>query len=282
MLVPFFFFFCNSSTFQLCRKCSKLWCVFLCVCECQGEGFHRDALDHDRLNLTQLEHGQWKWWELYWEVADRIKIKREKFLRKKGFWKFRALSAWNLVGATLVLNMFVELNADFYAETADLPTCPLLPVQSDVLLSWSECQRSEVRRGEQARPLTLRQTGTKPMETLRKICGFHCDERLLFVSCLCGVAADGRVSSRWPLWCHTLRRAVCFERLVFPSLHFCFHSSVLALSSRRPLLMYELWSGGGDLLCVWWTGRHKMASEATANTQDTSSDSESNCDTTKK
>lgn len=137
---------------------------------------------------------------------------------------------------------YLRWNFGFYSTKQVLPTCPPLPVGSNLLVSWSRCQRSEVRKGRGETP-TSRWTGTELMEMLRKICGFHCDERLLFVSCLRGVAADGRVSSRWPLWCHTLWQAVRFERLVFPSLHFCFHNAVLALSSCQPLSTCELWCG---------------------------------------
>lgn len=120
------------------------------------------------------------------------------------------------------------------------------------------------------------------MEMLRKICGFHCDERLLIVSFLCGVAADGLVSSRWPLCRHTFWQAVCLERLVFPLLHFLPPLTVLASSSRRLSLVLEPWRSGATRTFICGAGRQTMASEATVRTAlQTPSGSESKCDTTK-
>lgn len=84
---------------------------------------------------------------------------------------------------------------------------------------------------------------------------------------LCGVAADGRVSSRWPLWCHTFWQDVCSERLVFPSLHSCLRCTVLALRCLRPLRMFELWWGDAVFLFFFFRAeRHRTASGATAMT----------------
>lgn len=94
-------------------------------------------------------------------------------------------------------------------------------------MSFPEVLMPEVRgqwRGK-GKSTALRQTGTNVMEMLRKICGFHCDDRLLFVS------FSVWCCSRWAgflsltsLMSHFLTRRLlrtpCFSVAAFlPSLH---------------------------------------------------------------
>lgn len=47
---------------------------------------------------------------------------------------------------------YLRWNFGFYSTKQVLPTCPPLPVGSNLLVSWSRCQRSEVRKGKEERP----------------------------------------------------------------------------------------------------------------------------------
>lgn len=154
-----------------------------------------------------------------WEVADGIEIQwKDVFVRETTwFWRFRCWFVTNFDSDHKIManvhwtkrrfvHIFVQLNL------------PLIP-QSNFIQLPSTARGQRSKEGEDAGP---------PLHSELELNGWKCCERsaastvtsaLLFVSCLCGVAVDGRVSSRWPLWCHTLWQAVCFcELLAFPSL----------------------------------------------------------------
>lgn len=139
---------------------------------------------------------------------------------------------------------FRRQSGSFRSTKQDLPTCPPLPIKpACFVVSMPEVKGQ--KRGKGETPLLYEKLEPNRWKCCERPAASTVTSVFLFVSCLRGVAADGRVSSRWPLWCHTLWQAVCFERLVFPLLHsFCFHSTVPASGPRRPLAMYNLWCGG--------------------------------------